>query len=130
MAAYIVFETGHTFGPSMLYSVYRLVGETWFGAMRPLPSRNWYGVSRFFLKNMCRQMVLWDYYFWSFGLWALMWIGDRLYFKCFFYLWLKMVYYYLFCVCRMFYWLVLYYFDFISRRGVRKIKEQASAVRW
>ena len=25
MAAYIVFETGHTFGPSMLYPVYRLV---------------------------------------------------------------------------------------------------------
>ena len=26
MAAYIVFETGHTFGPSMLYPVYRSVG--------------------------------------------------------------------------------------------------------
>ena len=25
MAAYIVFETGHTFGPSVLYPVYRLV---------------------------------------------------------------------------------------------------------
>ena len=25
MAAYIVFETGHTFGPSMLYPVYRSV---------------------------------------------------------------------------------------------------------
>ena len=25
MAAYMVFETGHTFGPSMLYPVYRLV---------------------------------------------------------------------------------------------------------
>ena len=25
MAAYIVSETGHTFGPSMLYPVYRLV---------------------------------------------------------------------------------------------------------
>ena len=28
MAAYIVFETGHTFGPSMLYPVYRLVVNT------------------------------------------------------------------------------------------------------
>ena len=26
MDAYIVFETGHTFGPSMLYPVYRSVG--------------------------------------------------------------------------------------------------------
>ena len=28
MAAYIVFETGHTFGPSMLYPVYRSVVNT------------------------------------------------------------------------------------------------------
>ena len=32
MAAYIVFETGHTFGPSMLYPVYRLVAAmVWSG---------------------------------------------------------------------------------------------------
>ena len=29
MAAYIVFETGHTFGPPMLYPVYRSVIETY-----------------------------------------------------------------------------------------------------
>ena len=28
MAAYIVFETRHTFGPSMLYPVYRSVAAT------------------------------------------------------------------------------------------------------
>ena len=28
MAAYIVSETGHTFGPSMLYPVYRSVGRS------------------------------------------------------------------------------------------------------